>query len=83
MNLAIKTITAGMALAALIGCASPSDRLYREAMAKYYQTINTGGPLVPAYEVTGAKPYQNTRPKTYGLYDRQWRLQGHIKERAY
>jgi hypothetical protein len=52
-------------------------------MARYYQTINTGGPLVPAYKVTGEKPYQNPLPKIYDLYDRQWHLQGHIKEWKY
>jgi hypothetical protein len=83
MIMSIKLQAVGLALIAFTGCASPSDRLYQEAMARYYQTIKTGGPLVPAYKVTGEKPYQNPLPKTYDLYDRQWRLQGHIKEWKY
>ena len=79
----LKSLTMMMALAFLAGCVSPSDQLYQEAMARYYQTIKTDGPLVPAYKVTGEKPYQNPLPKTYDLYNRQWRLQGHIKEWKY
>ncbi len=83
MNLNIKGLVICLALIAITACASPNDRIYREAMARYYQTINTGGPLVPAYKVTGERPYQNTKPKTFAIYDRYGSFQGTIKERVY
>ena len=36
MIMSIKLQAVGLALIAFTGCASPSDRLYQEAMARYY-----------------------------------------------
>lgn len=67
----------------LSGCGSYNDRLYREGMAKYYQSINGDGPLAPAQTVTGQKPYQNPTPTTYAIHDRYGNFQGTVKARGY
>jgi len=66
----------------LSGC-DYNDRLYREGMSRYYQSIATGQPLAPATTVAGTTPYQNPRPKTFAVYDRYGRFQGTVKERSY